>query len=54
MTVAHKAMRITNEEFDAMVGNIKTSMEKLEVPRREMREFLAIVETTRKQIVEKR
>lgn len=54
MTVAHKGMRITNEEFDAMVGDIKTSMEKLEVPRREMREFLAIVETTRKQIVEKR
>lgn len=48
----HRGMRITNNEFDAMVGDIKASMDKLGVGTREKRELLAIVETTRKQIVE--
>jgi hemoglobin len=49
----HKGMRITNNEFDAMVGDIKTSMDKLGIGATEKRDLLAIVETTRKQIVEK-
>lgn len=49
---AHKGMKITNNEFDAMVGDIKTSMDKLNIPAREKRDLLAVVETTRKQIVE--
>jgi hemoglobin len=49
---SHKGMKITNNEFDAMVGDIKTSMDKLAIPAREKRDLLAIVETTRKQIVE--
>jgi hemoglobin len=52
MQEAHKGMRITNDEFDAMVGDIKTSMDKLNIPQREKRDMLAVVETTRKQIVE--
>jgi hemoglobin len=48
----HKGMKITNNEFDAMVGDIKASMDKLGVKQREKRDLLAIVETTRKQIVE--
>jgi len=48
-----KGMRITNSEFDAMVGDFKTSMDRLNIRQREARELLAIVETTRKQIVEK-
>jgi hemoglobin len=48
----HKGMKITNNEFDAMVGDIKASMDKLGIPTREKRDLLAIVETTRKQIVE--
>ena len=50
---AHKGMRITNNEFDAMVGDIKASLDKLAVGAREKKDLLAIVETTRKQIVEK-
>ncbi|CAG0994735.1 Group 1 truncated hemoglobin GlbN [Phycisphaerales bacterium] len=53
MAAIHKKMRITNNEFDAMVGDIKTSMERLGYARREIRDVLAIFETTRKQIVEK-
>lgn len=50
----HKGMKITNAEFDAMVGDIKTSMDRLGVRTREKRDLLAIIETTRKQIVEER
>jgi hemoglobin len=49
----HKGMRITNNEFDAMVGDIKTSLDKLGIATREKRDLLAVIETTRKQIVEK-
>jgi hemoglobin len=53
MAAVHKGMRITNSEFDAMIGDIKVSMDNVKLGRREARELLAIVETTRKQIVEK-
>lgn len=53
MTSVHKGMKITNNEFDAMVGDIKASMDRLEIASPEKRDLLAIVETTRKQIVEK-
>lgn len=52
MRESHKGMRITNNEFDAMVGDIKTSMDKLNIAQREKRDMLAIIESTRKQIVE--
>ena len=50
----HKGMGITNAEFDAMVGDIKVSMDRLGINQREQRDVLAIIETTRKQIVEER
>jgi len=53
MASVHKGMRITNNEFDAMVGDIKASMDRLKIAAPEKRDLLAIVETTRKQIVEK-
>lgn len=53
MKVVHKGMRITNNEFDATVGDIKTSMDKLGIAAREKRDLLAIIESTRKEIVEK-
>jgi hemoglobin len=53
MTAVHKGMRITNTEFDAMIGDIKVSMDNVGLGRREAREVLAILETTRKQVVEK-
>lgn len=53
MRDVHKGMKITNSEFDAMVGDVKASMDRLGIATREKRDLLAIIETTRKQIVEK-
>ena len=52
MGTVHDGMKITNSEFDAMIGDIKTSMERLNVGRQEQKELIAIFETTRKEIVE--
>lgn len=49
----HRGMKITNSEFDAMVGDIKASMDTKGIGTREKRDLLAVIETTRKQIVEK-
>jgi hemoglobin len=54
LRTVHAGMKITNVEFDAMVGDIKATMDKLEIGNREKRDLLAIIETTRKQIVESR
>ncbi len=53
MHTVHKGMKITNNEFDAMVGDLKTSMDRVGVKTREKRDLLAVIETTRKEIVEK-
>jgi hemoglobin len=50
----HKGMRITNTEFDAMIGDITTSMDRLKIPPELKKDLLAVFETTRKEIVEKR
>jgi hemoglobin len=51
---AHTSMHITNPEFDATVGDLKASLDKLQVPNKEQKELLAIIESTRPQIVEER
>jgi hemoglobin len=50
----HSGMRITNPEFDAAVGDLKASLDKLQIPNKEQKELLAIIESTRPQIVEER
>jgi truncated hemoglobin YjbI len=47
-------MRITNPEFDAVIGDLKATLDKLKIPSREQKELLAIVESTRLQIVTER
>ena len=54
MGEAHKNMHISNAEFDAAVGDLKASLDKLTIGTHEQKELLAIVESTRPQIVEKR
>jgi hemoglobin len=54
MTQAHADLHITNAEFDASVGDLKASLDKLEIPNREQKELLAVVESTRAQIVTER
>ncbi len=48
---AHANMHITNPEFDAAVGDIKASLDKLQIPNKEQKELLSIIESTRPQIV---
>jgi len=47
----HADMHISNPEFDAAIGDLKASLDKLQVPNVEQKELLAIVESTRPQIV---
>lgn len=54
MKAAHANMKITNAEFDASVGDLKMSLDKLNVPSDEQKELLAIIESTRPQIASER
>lgn len=47
-------MRIGNPEFDAVIGDLKASLDKLRIPDKEQKEFLSIIESTRPQIVTQR
>jgi hemoglobin len=50
---AHKGMKISDREFDALADDLKQSLAKLSVPAREQKEVLDIVASTRGVIVEK-
>jgi hemoglobin len=51
---AHADMKISNPEFDAAIGDLKASLDKLKIPNTEQKELLSIVESTRPEIVTKR
>jgi hemoglobin len=51
---SHADMHISNPEFDAVIGDLKASLDKLQIPNLEQKELLAIVESTRPQIVTER
>jgi hemoglobin len=48
---SHADMKISNPEFDAAIGDLKASLDKLQIPDQEQKELLAIIESTRPQIV---
>jgi len=54
MKSAHTGMRITNPEFDAALGDLKASLDRLQIPNKEQKELLSIIESTRPQIVTQR
>lgn len=54
MKAVHAGMRISNPEFDAAVGDLKASLDKLRISDQEQKELLAVVESTRPQIVTER
>lgn len=54
MGAVHHGMKITNAEFDASIGALKASLDSLKVPITEQKELLAVFESTRAQIAEKR
>ena len=51
---AHANMHIANPEFDAAIGDLKVTLDKLKIPNKEQKELLAIVESTRPLIVTER
>jgi hemoglobin len=54
MKSAHAGMRITNPEFDAALGDLKASLDRLQIPNKEQKELLSVIESTRPQIVTER
>jgi len=54
MKQVHTGMHISNANFDAAVGDLKQTLDKLQVPNPEQKELLSIVESTRTQIVEEK
>jgi hemoglobin len=54
MKEVHADLHITNPEFDAAMGDLKTSLDNQGVPTTEQKELLAIVESTRPQVATQR
>ena len=54
MKSTHAGMHISNPEFDAAIGDIKATLDKLQIPNKEQKELLAIIESTRPEIVTQR
>ena len=54
MAASHEGMQITNVQFDASVGALQSTLDKLGIADQEQKELLAVIETTREQIVEVR
>jgi hemoglobin len=52
LTTVHKGMKITDAEFDVLMDHLKTTLKKHSIGQRETDELVALVEKTRKQIVE--
>jgi hemoglobin len=51
MKTTHTGMAITNEQFDALVGDLVTTLNKFNVPEREKKELLGALGPMRKDIV---
>ncbi len=51
MKSTHANMHISNPEFDATIGDLKVTLDRLQLPNKEQKELLAIVESTRPEIV---
>lgn len=51
MDEAHAHLDISEEEWSAMLGDLRRTLDHFEVPEREQRELIAIVESTKDDIV---
>jgi len=54
MKSAHADMHITNPEYDATIGDLKATLDNLQIANQEQKELLAIIESAREQIVTER
>lgn len=50
----YEGRQVTNAEFDATIGDLKATLDAMRVPTEDQKELLAIVESTRPQVVEVR
>ena len=53
MVAAHTGMNITSAEFDALAGHLVATLDKFKVPEKEKKELVAIVASTKGQMVGK-
>jgi hemoglobin len=53
MKTVHRGMMISDEEFDALAGDLIATLKKFKVPKPEQDELVKIVASTRKDIVER-
>jgi hemoglobin len=51
---SHANLHVSNPEFDATIGDLKASLDNLKIANKEQKELLAIVESTRPEIVTER
>ncbi len=51
MKESHKHLKIKNHEWEAMMADFQESLYEFEVPERERKELVSLLETTRKDIV---
>jgi hemoglobin len=51
MKTVHAGMGITNEQFDALVGDLVATLNKFKVPQREQKELLSVLGPMKKDIV---
>ena len=54
MKAVHAGLHISNPEFDATIGDMKATLDKLQIPTDEQKELLAVLESTRPQVSEQR
>ena len=54
MRSVHAEMKITNVEFDAAMGDMKTTLDHLGMGTEEQKELLAVIESTRQQVATQR
>ncbi|MBI1849866.1 MAG: group 1 truncated hemoglobin [Planctomycetes bacterium] len=52
MKSVHAGMKISNAEFDALAGDLSASLDHFSVPTKEQQELMALVGSTRAEIVE--
>ena len=51
MKSAHVGIKIGNPEFAAALGDLKASLDKLQIPNKDQKELLSIIESTRPVVI---
>jgi len=52
MVLSHKGMKISSQDWSALIGHIRDTLQSFDVPEQEAEEVVAFIESTRAEIVE--